>query len=436
MIEEAESHAQSTSDALLMEEPKPADVPPLRQRQFLEEEGISDSSSECCEESFIGSIAAEDNVPMSGVGPFSSLVSDLGIQSDTFQDESIEEQVVQSSFDSEPTVGPFSSLPLVVEAIPATEKVLAPFSSALQRPRSASIAEPKSPSVLKIPIVAPALASISCRLESFQEFTEPVQSESTDEMVIADDFYTTLPETLATETTEETTADFAPLLKVKEEVVKEVPITHAAATPAPPAPIAPIAVVTSTVTTAMATAVNSAMIAPTAAPMVSIRARSGSVDLTLNRALLTHTTTSSSATSSTSSRSVIRSVGSTSVAEEKESAERWRDRLWPSRALTSFCRSITRCIPPVLAPGKSIFSGEHDRDGQKKVRLIPHWNKTDLKKVVNTYETLSAHNAAFFLLLVEESRESSLQDSSEFEVIIGSKLQYEMRDRFLIHDTI
>lgn len=418
MIEDAGSYTESISDASLLEEPKPADVLPLRQRHILDEEGISDSSSECCEESLIGSFAAEENVPVSRVGPFSSLVSDQGIQSDTLQDDGLKEHSVQSSLDPAPIVGPFTSLLSAVVAIPATEKVIGPFTTALHRPRSASISEPQPPITLKIPIAAPALAPISCRLESFQEFVEPVQSETAEEMIIADDLLTESPEveaTVVTEAVEESTADLIPLLRVKEEIVRKVPIVQTAA-PAAVTVLPPV--VTSTVMAATATTVNSALIPPTAAPMVSIRARSGSVDLTLNRALLTHTTTSSSATSSTSSRSIIRSVGSTSVAEEKESAERWRDRLWPSRALTSFCRSITRCIPPVLTPGKNIFSGEHDRDGQKKVRLVPHWNKTDLKKVVNTYETLSAHNAAFFLLLVEESRESSLQDSSEFEVII------------------
>jgi hypothetical protein len=421
MIEDAGSFTESISDTSLIEELTPADVLPLRQRHILEEEGISDSSSECCEESFIGSFAAEDNLPMNTIGPFSSLVSDQGIESDALQDESTEKHVDQSSVDSVPIVGPFTSLPSAVEAIPATEKVIAPFTSALHRPRSASLVEPKSPSLLKIPIATPVSAAISCRLESFQEFVEPVQSETAEAMAIADDFCTTLPEDQATEvseTIEATVPDLVPLLGVKEEVVRKIPIASAAA-PAAVTVLPPI--VTSTVMMPIATAVNSTLVPPIAAPMVSIRARSGSVDLTLNRSLLTHTTTSSSATSSTSSRSIIRSVGSTSVVEEKESAERWRDRLWPSRALTSFCRSITRCIPPVLTPGKNIFSGEHDRDGQKKVRLTPHWNKTDLKKVVNTYETLSAHNAAFFLLLVEESRESSMQDSSEFEVIIHLK---------------
>jgi hypothetical protein len=154
-----------------------------------------------------------------------------------------------------------------------------------------------------------------------------------------------------------------------------------------------------------------------AAPIVSVRARSGSTDLTLNKAS-SSSASSSSVSSSSTVRSVIRSVGSSSAVEEKESAERWRDRLWPSRALTSFCRSITRCNPPILKAGKNIFGGHHNKDGEKNVKLVPHWNKTDLKQVINTYDTLAAHNAAFFLLLVEESRESSVQDSSEFEVRI------------------
>ena len=163
-----------------------------------------------------------------------------------------------------------------------------------------------------------------------------------------------------------------------------------------------------------------------AQPTLSVRARSGSVDLTLeklqsgsDKSIVSHNYSSSSGQSGTI-RSVIRSNSSNTKEEEKESAERWRDRLWPSRALTSFCRSITRCIPPVLEPGKNIFSGCNSRDGEKKIRLDPHWDKTDLRKVLTSYDTLAAHNAAFFLLLVEESRESSVQDSSEFEASVST----------------
>lgn len=415
MIDDAGSSTESISDASLREELKHYAVLPLSQRHILDEEGISDSSSDYCEDSLIGSFAAEDVVPMRGIGPFSSLASDQGIQSDALEDESLDNQVVQSSVDPVARVGPFTSLLSAVVGIPFAEKVPVPVTAALLRPRSASLSEPKSPPMLKLPSDTEVIAPVTCTFETFQELIEPVQSGPIEEIATTDRFDSTLPSVQAsevTEMTEQIAVDIAPLLKVKEEVTKKAPVAPAAVTVQPP-------VVTSIVnnnSAVIATAVNSIPILPTPAPMISIRARSGSVDLTLNRALLSHTTTSSSATSNTSSRSIIRSVGSTSVVEEKESAERWRDRLWPSRALTSFCRSITRCIPPVLVPGKNIFSGEHDRDGLKKVRLTPHWNKTDLKKVVNTYETLSAHNAAFFLLLVEESRESSLQDSSEFEV--------------------
>ena len=181
-----------------------------------------------------------------------------------------------------------------------------------------------------------------------------------------------------------------------------------------------------------ATPISSTATTGTAQPTLSVRARSGSVDLTLekqqsgsDKSSISHNYGSSLGQSS-AIRSVIRTSSSNAKEEEKESAERWRDRLWPSRALTSFCRSITRCIPPILEPGKNIFSGCNNRDGEKKIRLEPHWDKTDLRKVLTSYDTLAAHNSAFFLLLVEESRESSLQDSSEFEASVSLISMYQL----------
>ena len=156
--------------------------------------------------------------------------------------------------------------------------------------------------------------------------------------------------------------------------------------------------------------------------MVSIRARSGSADLTLEKQQFDRpsgVTSYSSAGQGVAVRTVIRASSNANF-EEKESAEKWRDRLWPSRALTSFTRSITRCTPPTLQAGKKIFSNSGlDSNGEKKLQLKPHWQKSDLKKVVSRYDSLAAHNAAFFLLLVEESRESSIQDPAEFEITVS-----------------
>jgi hypothetical protein len=216
---------------------------------------------------------------------------------------------------------------------------------------------------------------------------------------------------------EETPVEAALIIKAEPVVVKAAVIA-AAVVPNMSIATPKVIVVPAAVTRkAPLVPVRAAAIPLRAAPVVSVRARSGSTDLTLNKAS-SSSASSSSVSSSSTVRSIIRSVGSSSAVEEKESAERWRDRLWPSRALTSFCRSITRCNPPILKAGKNIFGGHHNKDGEKNVKLVPHWNKTDLKQVINTYDTLAAHNAAFFLLLVEESRESSVQDSSEFEVRI------------------
>ena len=214
---------------------------------------------------------------------------------------------------------------------------------------------------------------------------------------------------------EETPVEAALIIKAEPVVVKAAVIAAAVVPNTSIATPKAIAVSAAVTRKAPLVPVKAAAIPLRATPVVSVRARSGSTDLTLNKAS-SSSASSSSVSSSSTVRSVIRSVGSSSAVEEKESAERWRDRLWPSRALTSFCRSITRCNPPILKAGKNIFGGHHNKDGEKNVKLVPHWNKTDLKQVINTYDTLAAHNAAFFLLLVEESRESSVQDSSEFEV--------------------
>lgn len=44
--------------------------------------------------------------------------------------------------------------------------------------------------------------------------------------------------------------------------------------------------------------------------------------------------------------------------------------------------------------------------------LIAHWSESELTRIGNCFESISAHNSAFFLLAVEESRESIWDDSS------------------------
>jgi hypothetical protein len=48
----------------------------------------------------------------------------------------------------------------------------------------------------------------------------------------------------------------------------------------------------------------------------------------------------------------------------------------------------------------------NDQSGGEKFRLQPHWGKSDLQSVTTSYDSLAAHNSAFFLLIVEECIES------------------------------
>lgn len=77
--------------------------------------------------------------------------------------------------------------------------------------------------------------------------------------------------------------------------------------------------------------------AAAAASVISIRARSGSVDHTLEKSSRKHDIHSSinSGTSSNIKSSIVSSSGSSNSHEGKD---RSKDRLWPSRALIAFCR--------------------------------------------------------------------------------------------------
>jgi hypothetical protein len=85
----------------------------------------------------------------------------------------------------------------------------------------------------------------------------------------------------------------------------------------------------------------------------------------------------------------------------KETPERWRMRLWPSKAITAFCRIITRCKPPPSSPGLRIGGSRND-----KLELLAHWRKTELSKVPTVFTDPAEHSGVFFLLSVEECREA------------------------------
>jgi hypothetical protein len=79
------------------------------------------------------------------------------------------------------------------------------------------------------------------------------------------------------------------------------------------------------------------------------------------------------------------------------SADKWRNRLWPARALVSFARVITRCRPPAVTAGRPLGA----------VSLLSHWAGKDLKPVPGHFDNALAHSAAFFPLAVEEAREAA-----------------------------
>lgn len=81
---------------------------------------------------------------------------------------------------------------------------------------------------------------------------------------------------------------------------------------------------------------------------------------------------------------------------DRETPEKWRNRLWPGKAIVAYCRIITRCMPPAGKPGKKLELRSNS--------LAPHWRSSEIRKIENIFESPTAHSAAFFLLTVEESR--------------------------------
>ena len=95
-------------------------------------------------------------------------------------------------------------------------------------------------------------------------------------------------------------------------------------------------------------------------------------------------------------------------ADAVESADNWRDRIWPTKAVYSFCRAITRCQPPLgMVPGARLGLKDSKRAAGTGCYLGPHWSPNSLQKIPLTFDTAAAHASAFFLHLVEECRESA-----------------------------
>jgi hypothetical protein len=94
----------------------------------------------------------------------------------------------------------------------------------------------------------------------------------------------------------------------------------------------------------------------------------------------------------------ISSSSSSSSALERETPERWRNRLWPGKAIIAYVRIITRCKPPPdIRPNEKL---SFNRDNVLKA----HWRENEMNKVGIYFDSVMAHSAAFFLLTVEESR--------------------------------
>jgi hypothetical protein len=81
---------------------------------------------------------------------------------------------------------------------------------------------------------------------------------------------------------------------------------------------------------------------------------------------------------------------------EKETPERWRNRLWPGKAIIAYCRIITRCTPPDSFPGAKLQLN--------KDQIKAHWRENEMSKVGTHFENVMNHSSTFFLLTVEESR--------------------------------
>lgn len=98
---------------------------------------------------------------------------------------------------------------------------------------------------------------------------------------------------------------------------------------------------------------------------------------------------------------------SSSVKEiDKETPEKWRSRIWPTKGITSYCRIITKCKPP---------SYETLMDPKSKLIIRPHWRETEMQPVGTVFSNIMLHSSIFFLLTIEESRSSLGVDISRLE---------------------
>jgi hypothetical protein len=119
--------------------------------------------------------------------------------------------------------------------------------------------------------------------------------------------------------------------------------------------------------------------------------------------------------------------------DDKETFDRWRGRLWPSKAIISYVRVLTRCQPPITFIGEKICLGKNfiryygerlnklkgvsevtlQREGNQ---LCPHWRPSDLPSVGTFFDSAQSHSSTFFLHVVEESRAALSSQYDEAEV--------------------
>jgi hypothetical protein len=64
---------------------------------------------------------------------------------------------------------------------------------------------------------------------------------------------------------------------------------------------------------------------------------------------------------------------------------------------------------------------EEIKPGQKlnDIKLIPHWNLNELNHISPSYSDWASHNADYFLLAVEEARESVTHNDSSNGIVNG-----------------
>jgi hypothetical protein len=105
-----------------------------------------------------------------------------------------------------------------------------------------------------------------------------------------------------------------------------------------------------------------------------------------------------------------RSDSSRHTRDDRETPERWRNRLWPGKAIIAYCRIITRCRPPESTPGVKLKLN--------KDQIKAHWRENEMNKVGTYFENVMMHSATFFLLTVEESR-AAVTNSDEGDKSIG-----------------